>query len=83
MDCRSPSAALGLLVCPFTLASVVVLAYMLMPVGAAAFSDAAAGQEPDARREAGFAAALLGTVLLGALLSAVFVLVPQVASRLS
>lgn len=77
------AAALGLLVCPFTLASIVVLAYMLMPVGAAAFSDDVPGQEPDSRREAGFAAALLGTVLLGALLSAVFVLVPQVASRLS
>lgn len=76
-------AALGLLVCPFTLASIVVLAYMLMPVGAAAFSDNPPAQEPDARREAGFAAALLGTVLLGALLSAVFVLLPQVASRLS
>jgi hypothetical protein len=76
-------AALGLLVCPFTLASIVVLAYMLMPVGAAAFSDNPPAQEPDARREAGFAAALLGTVLLGALLSAVLVLIPQVASRLS
>jgi pSer/pThr/pTyr-binding forkhead associated (FHA) protein len=76
-------AGLGVLVCPFTLASVVVLAYMLMPVGAAAFADGGPDQEPDARREAGFAAALLGTVLLGALLSAVFALLPQMASRLS
>ena len=76
-------AGLGLLVCPFTLASVVVLAYMLMPPGAAAFSDEAPEGEPDARREAGFAAALLGTVLLGALLSMVFLLLPRLVARLS
>jgi hypothetical protein len=76
-------AGLGLLVCPFTLASVVVLAYMLMPPGVAAFSDTAPAREPDARREAGFAAALLGTVLLGALLSMVFLLLPRVAALLS
>jgi pSer/pThr/pTyr-binding forkhead associated (FHA) protein len=76
-------AGLGLLVCPFTLASVVVLAYMLTPLGAGAFTDAALEREPDTRREAGFAAALLGTVLLGALLSAVFVLLPQLAARLN
>jgi pSer/pThr/pTyr-binding forkhead associated (FHA) protein len=76
-------AGLGVLVCPFTLASVVVLAYMLTPLGAGPFTDAGPVREPDTRREAGYAAALLGTVLLGALLSAVFVLLPQLAARLS
>ena len=75
-------AGLGVLVCPFTLASVVVLAYMLTPVGAAAFSDHPPDPDAGARQEAGYAAALLGTVLLGALLSAVFLLLPQMASRL-
>jgi pSer/pThr/pTyr-binding forkhead associated (FHA) protein len=76
-------AALGVLVCPFTLASVVVLAYMLMPAGAAAFSADPPAGEASTRREASFAAALLGTVLLGALLSMVFLLLPRLASRLS
>ena len=75
-------AALGVLVCPFTLASVVVLAYMLMPPGASAFS-AEPVAETGPRRETGFTAALLGTVLLGALLSMVFLLLPRLASRLS
>jgi pSer/pThr/pTyr-binding forkhead associated (FHA) protein len=76
-------AGLGVLLCPFTLASVVVLAYMLTPVGIAAFSDRAPDPDAGARREAGYAAALLGTVLLGALLSTVILLLPQMASRLS
>jgi hypothetical protein len=76
-------AGLGVLLCPFTLASVVVLAYLLMPVGAAAFAEAPPEGQPEAvRREAGFAAALLGTVLLGALLSALFLLLPAIAARL-
>jgi pSer/pThr/pTyr-binding forkhead associated (FHA) protein len=76
-------AGLGVLVCPFTLASVVTLAYMLMPPGRAAFSETVRAPEPDPKREAGFAAALLGTVLLGALLSALFLVLPRLASRLS
>jgi pSer/pThr/pTyr-binding forkhead associated (FHA) protein len=76
-------AALGVLVCPFTLASVVVLAYMLMPPGASAFSPDPPVAETGPRRETGFTAALLGTVLLGALLSMVFLLLPRLASRLS
>ena len=76
-------AALGVLVCPFTLASVVVLAYMLMPPGASAFSADPPADETGARRETGFAAALLATVLLGALLSMVFLLLPRLASGLS
>ncbi len=76
-------AGLGLLVCPFTLASVVVLAYMLTPVGLAAFSDRPPDPEAAPRQEAGYAAALLGTVLLGALLSTLLLLLPQMASRLT
>lgn len=76
-------AGLGVLVCPFTLASVVVLAYLLTPVGIAAFSDRPPDPEAGAPQEAGYAAALLGTVLLGALLSIVILLLPQMASRLS
>lgn len=76
-------AGLGVLVCPFTLASVVVLAYLLTPVGIAAFSDRPPDHEAGAPQEAGYAAALLGTVLLGALLSIVILLLPQMASRLS
>jgi pSer/pThr/pTyr-binding forkhead associated (FHA) protein len=76
-------AALGVLVCPFTLASVVVLAYMLMPPGASAFSADPPADETGARRETAFAAALLATVLLGALLSMVFLLLPRLASGLS
>jgi hypothetical protein len=71
------------LVCPFTLASVVVLAYMLMPPGASAFSADPPADETGGRRETGFAAALLATVLLGALLSMVFLLLPRLASGLS
>lgn len=76
-------AGLGVLVCPFTLASVVVLAYMLTPIGVAAFSDPPPDPSAGARQETGYAAALLGTVLLGALLSTVLLLLPQMASHLS
>jgi hypothetical protein len=75
-------AGLGVLVCPFTLASVVVLAYMLTPVGVAAFSGRPPA-EAASRQEAGYAAALLGTVLLGALISTLLLLLPQMAMRLS
>lgn len=76
-------AALGLLVCPFTLASAVVLGYMLSPVGAAAFSGKPGAEDRTARHEPAFAAALLGTVLLGALLTLAGILLPQLASRVS
>lgn len=76
-------ATLGLLVCPFTLASAVVLGYLLSPVGAAAFSGEAGARDRTARHEPAFAAVLLGTVLLGALLTLVGLLLPQLASRVS
>jgi pSer/pThr/pTyr-binding forkhead associated (FHA) protein len=66
------TAALGLLLCPFTLASAVVLAYMLRPATAAHFSnvrplgDAA---QPDTA-ELTFTGLVMATVVLGTLLAA-------------
>lgn len=72
-------AAAGLLVCPFSLAAVVVLAYVLTPPGAAAFSAAPPGGPGAGRTEAAFASALLGMVALGALLTALAALLPFAA----
>lgn len=70
-------AAIGLLFCPFTLASIAVLVYMSRAPARAAF----AGRPPqgprgpvapaDTSAEGAFAAVVLGTVLLGALGSGV------------
>jgi hypothetical protein len=63
-------AGLGLVLCPFTLASATVLIYALRPGTRAAFD----GREPtasEAAAESTFAITLLGTVLLGAALCAV------------
>ena len=67
-------AALGVLVCPFTFASIAVLFYMARPATRSAFSGArpgsgAASPGPDSSDTA-YAAVLVGTVLLGALASA-------------
>ncbi len=69
-------AAVGLLVCPFTLASAAVLVYMARPAARAAFGrprHGARGVEApagDSSSEGAFAAVILGTVLLGAVASA-------------
>ena len=76
-------AGLGVLACPFTLASIVVLAYLLTPTGAAAFSGAPGHDHAASRMQAGFAAALLATVLLGALVSMLLLVLPGLATRLS
>jgi hypothetical protein len=76
-------AGLGVLACPFTLASVVVLAYMLAPSTGAAFSGQDLETPVESRREAGFAAALLVTVLLGALVSMLALFLPRLATSLS
>lgn len=60
-------AALGLFLCPFTLASAAVLMYMARPAARAAFTRprpgrGAAGAD---KSEGAFAAVVLGTVLLG------------------
>ncbi len=64
-------AGLGLLLCPFTLASVAVLVYMLRPSTAAHFSGSGppADAAPDAA-ELTFTGIIMATVLLGTILSA-------------
>jgi hypothetical protein len=68
------TAAVGLLVCPFTLAAATVLLYMSRPEVKAAFEGTAAGQPPDSA-EPTFALSLVGMLLLGLALSAVGLLV--------
>jgi hypothetical protein len=68
-------AAFGVLLCPFTLASVAVLVYMSRAAARAAFSGPrrVGSREPvapaDTSAEGAFAAVVLGTVLLGAVAS--------------
>jgi len=68
-------AAIGLLFCPFTLASAAVLVYMSRPVARAAFTRLPRGARApeatatDASPEGVFTAVILGTVLLGAVAS--------------
>jgi hypothetical protein len=72
-------AAVGLLLCPFTMAAVVVLVYMLAGGGKTAFAGRPVAA-PAGPREAAFAAALLGTVMLGGLITVVGLIFP-LASR--
>jgi hypothetical protein len=64
-------AAVGLLLCPFSLASAAVLAYMLRPTTSAHFSGGGAGTPvpPDAA-ELTFTGVIMATVVLGAILAA-------------
>jgi hypothetical protein len=63
-------AAVGLLLCPFTLASAAVLAYMLRPATSAHFSGGrTAAASPDAA-ELTFTGVLMAAVVLGAILAA-------------
>jgi hypothetical protein len=64
-------ASVGLLLCPFTLASAAVLAYMLRPVTASHFSGTRPGEplRPDAA-EMTFTGLIMATVLLGTILAA-------------
>jgi hypothetical protein len=65
-------AAVGLLLCPFTLASAAVLAYMLRPTTGAHFSgkgSMAVDAPPDAA-ELTFTGIIMATVVLGAILAA-------------
>jgi hypothetical protein len=71
------TAAVGLLICPFTLASATVLLYMARPDVEAVFEGSA---RPAARAESGaadatFALSLVGMLILGAALTAIGVLV--------
>ena len=73
-------AVIGLLVCPFTLASIAVLVYMLRPAVRWHFSDrrehepAGAGQS-----EALFAGALVAAVILGVILTGALTLLARTA----
>jgi hypothetical protein len=65
-------AAVGLLLCPFTLASAAVLAYMLRPATAAHFSGQGRAAElarPDAA-DLTFTGLIMATVVLGVILAA-------------
>ena len=66
-------AGVGLILCPFTLASATTLIYMLRPSTRAAFSSSRRGGAEDPS-EMTFALTLLGTAVLGAVLSAAGVL---------
>jgi len=69
------TAAVGLLVCPFTLAAATVLLYMTRPEVRAAF-EGAYGSPPGAdSAEPTFAISLVGMLLLGIALTAIAVLV--------
>ena len=69
------TAAVGLLVCPFTLAAATVLLYMTRPEVKAAF-EGAYGSPPGAdSAEPTFAISLVGMLLLGIALTAIAVLV--------
>jgi len=73
-------AAIGVFVCPFTLASIAVLVYMLRPAVQWHFSDR--GQnEPDSagQGEAMFAGALVAAVILGVLLTAALTVMARTA----
>jgi pSer/pThr/pTyr-binding forkhead associated (FHA) protein len=76
-------AAVGLLLCPFSLASAAVLAYMLRPATSAHFSGGSTAQArpPDAA-ELTFTGVIMATVVLGAILAAaaVFFLRPATAT---
>jgi FHA domain len=71
------TAAVGLLVCPFTLASATVLLYMTRPEVKAAFEGQARGPAGtgDGAAEATFALSLVGMLVLGLALTAIAVLV--------
>ena len=69
------TAAVGLLVCPFTLAAATVLLYMTRPEVRAAF-EGAYGSPPGAdSAEPTFAISLVGMLLLGLALTAIAILV--------
>ncbi|HUG51952.1 MAG TPA: FHA domain-containing protein [Vicinamibacteria bacterium] len=73
-------AGLGLFVCPFTLASIAVLVYMLRPEVRWRFSDRR-GQEParSGQTETMFTGALLGAVVLGLMLTATLTFLARTA----
>ena len=69
------TAAVGLLVCPFTLAAATVLLYMTRPEVRAAFEGSNGSQPGGDSAEPTFAISLVGLLLLGLALTAIAVLV--------
>jgi len=73
-------AGLGLFLCPFSLASIAVLVYMLRPAARWYFSDRRAeAPEGTGQAEVIFAAALVGAVLLGVLVTAALTVLARTA----
>jgi hypothetical protein len=71
-------AALGILYCPFTLASIAVLAYMLRPPARRYFTHAGGDTTAD-QAEAVFAAAVVAAAVLGGLIMAGLTIVARTA----
>jgi hypothetical protein len=71
-------AALGILNCPFSLAAIAVLAYMLRPPARRYFAHAGGDTTAD-QSEAVFAAAVVAAVVLGALITAGLTVVVRTA----
>ena len=71
-------AALGILFCPFSLAAIAVLAYMLRPPARRYFTRAASDTTAD-QSEAIFAAAVVAAVVLGGLITAFLTIVARTA----
>ena len=71
-------AAVGILNCPFTLASIAVLAYMLRPPARRYFARAGGNTASD-QSEAVFAAAVVAAVVLGGLITAFLTIVARTA----
>ena len=72
---RSRRAAVGLLLCPFTLAAATVLLYMSRPEVRAAFEGTSGASPGSDSAEPTFAISLVGMLLLGLALTAIAVLV--------
>jgi hypothetical protein len=71
-------AALGILNCPFALAAIAVLAYMLRPAARRHFAHAGGDTSAD-QSEAVFAAAIVAAVVLGGLITAFLTVVARTA----
>jgi hypothetical protein len=73
-------AAIGVFICPFTLASIAVLVYMLRPAVQWHFSDRGQNEPESAGQgEAMFAGALVAAVVLGVLLTAALTVLARTA----
>jgi len=73
-------AAIGVFVCPFTLASIAVLVYMLRPAVQGHFSGRGQNEpESTGQGEAMFAGALVAAVILGVLLTAALTVMARTA----